>query len=244
MNIRLISKLLMSVSAIVMIYALTMNTSVETEYGSRVVNLGLQQSQTMFLMLGGILFIAGIILFATWKMKQTPEEEAAFKVERETAVLQQIKGMQTFSNRSLSWCKQWVAARPNLLGRLLISMYVGALLSPDFYSMTLYAIVDKIDGENASIPSEFPTEAILLIAIVFLYSLRAIPDTKVVKQLLIFNIVTTALYGIGEVLLLSTSNLKDIGEVYAQLHSNLIIASIALVIFSSVLTLVISKLYK
>ena len=73
MNIKTISLVLIAFSVVLIYMAMTMDTTVSTGYGY-VHNIGLQGGQTNMLILGGIGFIAGIILFATAKIKQTPEE--------------------------------------------------------------------------------------------------------------------------------------------------------------------------
>ena len=72
---------------------------------------------------------------------------------------------------------------------------MGALLSPSFYSDVVDRIVNKLINLDGSPSGDFTTEVLFLIPIVFLYALRAIPDMKVIKQLLIFNVITVTLYG-------------------------------------------------
>ena len=68
-----------------------MDTSVATGYGAdRVTNLGLMSKQQNMLMLGGIAFISGIILFALHKLKQTNEEKLA---EQEDSELRKKKAL-------------------------------------------------------------------------------------------------------------------------------------------------------
>lgn len=62
--------------------AFNMDTTVGTNAG-RVHNIGLQSQQQMLLILGGIAILAGVILFAVVKLKQTPEEEAKERAARQ-----------------------------------------------------------------------------------------------------------------------------------------------------------------
>jgi hypothetical protein len=52
-----------------------MDTSVHSSVG-RIVNISLVARQQMFLILGGVQLIAGILLFGIWKLKQTPQDES------------------------------------------------------------------------------------------------------------------------------------------------------------------------
>ena len=63
MNVKTISRMLLAFSAVMIYMAMTMDTTVSTGYGY-VHNIGLQSEQTNMLILGGIGFIAGIVLFS------------------------------------------------------------------------------------------------------------------------------------------------------------------------------------
>lgn len=69
-------KLLTGLGVLLIISAFMMDTTVSSFGGQRVHNIGLQSQQQMLLILGCVLFLAGIGLFAAMKLKQTPEEEA------------------------------------------------------------------------------------------------------------------------------------------------------------------------
>lgn len=78
-------KLLTGAGLLLVLVALGVDTTVETGYGGRVHNLGMQQQQLMLLIFGCVLFLAGIVLFGVMKLKQTPEEEQAEARERAEA---------------------------------------------------------------------------------------------------------------------------------------------------------------
>jgi hypothetical protein len=71
-------KVLVGLGVLLVFISLGMDTTVSYG-GGRVHNIGLQGQQQMFLILGCFLFLAGIILFAVLKMKQTSDQEAADK---------------------------------------------------------------------------------------------------------------------------------------------------------------------
>lgn len=69
MDLKIVSRALMIFGIIIIIYALNYDTTVGTSYGN-VVNIHKSNHQSNSLLLGSILFIAGIILFASWKSKE------------------------------------------------------------------------------------------------------------------------------------------------------------------------------
>lgn len=83
---KLFWRLLVGAGLLLAVMALGMDTSVETEYGRRVHNIGLQQERLLLLVFGCVLFLAGIVLFAVLKLKQTPEQDEAEKQARSKAL--------------------------------------------------------------------------------------------------------------------------------------------------------------
>ncbi|HWI81562.1 hypothetical protein, partial [Ramlibacter sp.] len=81
---------MIAVGALLALVALNLDTSVSTGFG-RVHNIGLQSQQQMLLILGCVMFLAGVILFAVEKIKQTPEEDARDRAAEE-AVQAKVKG--------------------------------------------------------------------------------------------------------------------------------------------------------
>ena len=71
MKLQSVGKLLIGIGIVVIIYALIMPVSVGS---SGLVNIHLLNERQNTLIIGGLLFIAGIILFATFKIKETKEE--------------------------------------------------------------------------------------------------------------------------------------------------------------------------
>ena len=73
MNNGIIGKVLIALGVMVLLYAMNMPIAVR---GSDIVNIHLISERQNTLILGGLAFIGGIILFAVAKLKQTGDEEA------------------------------------------------------------------------------------------------------------------------------------------------------------------------
>lgn len=88
MSTKTISKLLIIFGIAIVFIAMGMDTTVGHE-GTRVHNLPLAARQQNMLMLGGLIFIGGIILFSMANLKQTHEDvlkEDAEKEDREKRI--------------------------------------------------------------------------------------------------------------------------------------------------------------
>jgi hypothetical protein len=137
MDIKIISKFLIAFSVVVIIFAMSMDTTVSTGYG-RVNNLGLLNDQSNLLILGGIGFIGGIILFSTAKIKQTTEEEIAEKEANDKkihSVEQRFEKVSTVMDgaqkKTFDFLDSWLSTpRDNILGRVIIFVYACLLAIP------------------------------------------------------------------------------------------------------------------
>jgi hypothetical protein len=67
-------KAFVSIGVVLICVALGMDTTAEAGIG-RVHNIGLQARQQMIMILGCVLFLAGIVLFATSQLKQTQKQK-------------------------------------------------------------------------------------------------------------------------------------------------------------------------
>lgn len=72
-------KILVAAGLLLLMVAMGMSTTVAVGNGREVHNIGLQHQQTVLLILGSVLFLAGVMIFGVMKLKQTPEEEASEK---------------------------------------------------------------------------------------------------------------------------------------------------------------------
>lgn len=84
MSLKVIGKLLIGIGLLLLVYGLMMETSVSTDYGNRVVNIGLANDRLMYILIGGFIFVGGVILYGVFKAKQTKEDEYNELVERES----------------------------------------------------------------------------------------------------------------------------------------------------------------
>lgn len=71
----------MAAGILLVVIAFSLDTTVGTGSG-RVHNIGLQAQQTMLLILGCALFIGGLVLFSTYKIRQTKEDEETLAAAR------------------------------------------------------------------------------------------------------------------------------------------------------------------
>lgn len=67
-------KILIAAGLLFVVIALGTDTTVNTSFG-RVHNIGMQGEQLLMLIFGCVLFLAGIVLYAAKKMKQTREQD-------------------------------------------------------------------------------------------------------------------------------------------------------------------------
>lgn len=134
MNIRTVGKLLIALGVGVVLYAL--NMPVSTGY-SGIVNIHLMNQKQNTLILGGLLFISGIILFATFKIKQTKQEEdldlKAREELREKAVVKMEIG-RIGAKKFFDWFFDIQADRVNpmrdrVILRAITGVYVGFCFS-------------------------------------------------------------------------------------------------------------------
>lgn len=83
MKVETIGKMLIALGVVILLYAMSMPVSVGD---SGIVNIHLISERQNTLLFGGLMFLAGIILFAVFKMKQTKEEgDLAEKLHQERA---------------------------------------------------------------------------------------------------------------------------------------------------------------
>lgn len=198
MSIKTISILLIVFGLIIVFIAMGMDTAVG--YGeSRVHNLSLAARQQNMLIIGGFCFMAGIILFALAKLKQTPEAESKEKAETEALIRatgDSIKRAGEAANSST----QVLLQRDNLPGRIAVGLFVGSC----FYLWTqlLFSLVVEYN-HNDYAPGSISSLALQLnwlFAIGFIafnfYALRKIPAFMVMTRLLVVNVTLFAMLSI------------------------------------------------
>lgn len=81
-QLKTLGKLFIGLGLALLAWGIFMDTSVESGYG-RVINIGLANERLMLVLIGGFIFVGGVILFAVFKAKQTKEDETNERHENE-----------------------------------------------------------------------------------------------------------------------------------------------------------------
>jgi HAMP domain-containing protein len=151
-------KLLVGLGALLVFISLGMDTTVSTGMG-RVHNIGLQGQQQTSLILGCFLFLAGIILFAVLRMKETSDQEAAGKAAREAVQAKAKDEVQllgaAFSRAGRELKAGWVVAW-NKVRRVHI-MVLAIIVIGLSISFPVHLVIDYPQG----VATEFPTRMLI-----------------------------------------------------------------------------------
>ncbi|MEI8363487.1 MAG: hypothetical protein WCG35_09755 [Betaproteobacteria bacterium] len=183
MNVKTISRMLLAFSAVMIYIAMTMDTTVSSGYGY-VHNIGLQSEQTNMLILGGIGFIAGIILFSTSKVKQTKQEEEDEKAAIDAKIHQVATTAKAALNSKGSALQNWWKNLDNVVGRVITFILVGCLSS----GLLLGCYLGVFNGLFLLDHYGSYIFSLLFISIGFkIFTVR--PATKVIMNLISVNIV-------------------------------------------------------
>ncbi len=190
MSVRTISKLLIAFGVIMIVIALNMDTTVSNGYSDRVYNIGLVSQQQNYLILGGLAFIGGIVLFATAKLKQTPEEELNEKAETAAKIVQVTATVGTSATSTAKYIQSWWKNLDNKLGRVFTFIFCSIALSSftEYYYFSYYQS-DFFDSTQIVISS---IESMFFIGFA-LYILRPIKASRAMKHLLMFITMLAAL---------------------------------------------------
>lgn len=144
MSVKTISKILIFIGIGIILVAMVMDTSVSSGY-RRVYNIGLMSQQQNMLIIGGIAFIAGIILFAAIKFKQSPEDELAEKAESDKTIQALVKGVEqkfekadqlwdSMPNRAFNLLDHWISTkRDNIPGRTAVFLFTAPYVLPFWF---------------------------------------------------------------------------------------------------------------
>lgn len=151
MKIGTIGKTLIAFGVIFLLYALNMSVSMPE---SDVVNLHMISERQNMFMIGGLLFIGGIILFAVTKLKQTDEEDV---IERSQQVENEEKIKRAKSQLGLKFIALWRWSNINIGGKIIIAtacIAVFTLLMDWFFWQDDFAYIlkrmgrEKTEGES------------------------------------------------------------------------------------------------
>ncbi len=122
-------KALIGLGIFLVVLSFGMDTTVQSG-GGRVYNLGLQQDRQNLLILGSVLFLAGIVLYAVKKVKQTPEDLAAEEKAQQMAREVNKGRMDAWSAKADEIGKvmsKVKAGTDNFTGRLCAGLAIGLL---------------------------------------------------------------------------------------------------------------------
>jgi hypothetical protein len=174
MKVETIGKYLIAAGAVVGLYAQNMSVSVGN---SGIANIHLISERQNTLLFGGILFLAGIILFAVFKLKQTKEEgDIADKLQQERA--DAAKSFMVATDR-----------RPlSIAVRLALGIVIGA------YSVFLTKLVFFATSALAEIYFPIYAEgigAILTAIAIIAYAFRKISIKKVIIHFAVLAVFAT-----------------------------------------------------
>lgn len=151
-------KLLVGLGTLLVFISLGMDTTVSTGMG-RVHNIGLQNQQQTFLILGCFLFLGGIILFAVLKMKQTSDQEASDKAAREAVQAQAKEEVQLlgaeFSRAGHDLKAGWLVAWSKV--RRVHIMVLAVIVIGLSIAFPVHLVIDYPQG----VATEFPTRMLI-----------------------------------------------------------------------------------
>lgn len=150
-------KVLIGLGVLLVVLSFGMDTTVPYG-GGRVHNIGLQSVRQNLLILGCFLFLAGIILYAVKKVKQTPDQDAAEKATADAAkdrVKQEAKAWGTEldqAGRDLEdiWVLTWGKVRRAYVVALGVLVLCLTLLNAPF------VVIDYPLGVLMEIPVRLP----------------------------------------------------------------------------------------
>lgn len=177
-------KVLLSLGGLLILVAFNMDTTVNTRYGERIHNLGLQAEQQMVLILGGVLFLAGIVLFGVAKLKQSPEDQQREQQQRQAALKEAGAVVQGGLEKS-------GLAVANIIGGLKAGTDLwGARLTVALLTGGAWSLAGGLASESGTL-------ATLLLVAAFVVSFWPAPAATVLSRLSVAHLgVTLPLFGI------------------------------------------------
>lgn len=169
------------IGVVIVIFA--MNMDITAPY-SDVVNLGLISERQNYLIMGGFVFLAGVVMFASAKIKETPEEEAESRRVSQENKLQ----FEELSKKNAASIQGWFARRENKGLRLfvLVFTYLSIMALTDDYKF----FEDKFGYLSVSF-NEFALFKLTALLLLVTHVIREISASTIAKQsaLLIIGLV-------------------------------------------------------
>lgn len=186
MTIQRIAVILMIVGLICLLWAMNMDTTYEGFY-----NLHLGNQQTSWLIFGGFLFLGGVVLFALFKLKQSPKQEREEEVAREALrekAGQQLTSAAESTSGVIQGMKRWWLGDPasdsdnqrsgtamKLLAGIPLSFIVGHAMSNLIISLRMAVagdFADQLETMNSAYDNFFPVLIVVAIG-ALMYTLRS-----------------------------------------------------------------------
>lgn len=190
MSQRMIAGSMIALGAILIGTGMFMDVTVETGYGS-VVNLHKVSQQQVLVIVGGIVFISGILLFGFWRLKQTTGDESKGHLrakERQEKLLEGAEDASRAIGEVFVGLRAKFITKTEGLKRIifrvlaaLFSVWVIQLYGPDL----LYVYLD-ISVNDALF-------SLVVFGAAIAYSLLARPFYVVISHLLLINIASIVL---------------------------------------------------
>lgn len=186
MKLRTLGMVLIGFGVVFLLYALNMPVAMPE---SDVVNFRLISERQNMLLIGGLVFMSGIILFAVAKLKQTESEDA---FERSHQIEKKEKAKQLLNNAtdrgiSLTFTKLPDLWRRNFVGLSqgwlsIIVRIVAAIAAQEFVNNELYSFGTNVLGMDLDTALYIQRWVPWLLVI---YAFRRIPLFSVLKHILI-----------------------------------------------------------
>jgi hypothetical protein len=183
MKVETMGRVLIAIGALVMLYAqLAMPTALP---GADIVNIGLMSERQNTLILGGLFFLAGIVLFAVFKMKQTKEDTEIEEAQQRERIAKAKDAIQATSVEASQAAKSAVEKLNQ--GALSASIRVGTgILAGLFVGAGAFNLVSEVVWLYTDNFIEGYAEMPVILAAIGLataYAFRKIPTLKVVAHL-------------------------------------------------------------
>ena len=192
MQIGTIGKALIAISAILMLYALSMPVAME---GSSMVNIHLLSQKNNTLIIAGVLFVGGIALFSVFKMKQTKDDELA-KRQKDAEIRESAKN-KIKEVASRSWKIEvpvsnyfaikgatWKSSLTRLAIGLVSGVFIHDLLQGVTFLMLKQINEDNESAKYLSMWNLASNIALIGFVITVAYSFRSRPNLIILRNVL------------------------------------------------------------
>lgn len=179
MNLRTITRILIIPGALLLGLGFFMDVTVDSDYGP-VVNFHKQSRQMTYLISGGSLLIAGVVLYGFRKLKQSPEEELE---ERKRA-----QEVERKAREKLVAVKGKIESAENPLHRIFVSS-----TDEQFKLRILAGTIAALVPVLMLLLAELTLASLVVLVLIVSYPLRAKPAPHVISRLAQVNLVVCSL---------------------------------------------------